>query len=324
MTMTPSPSADGGLRLVTGGAGFIGSHLVDALVARGHRVRVVDDFSTGQRRNLPDGVELLCGNVNDLAEGAVVGAEVVYHLAAQVSVPRSVEDPLASHRATETSTLALLHAAQRAGVRRVVVASSSAVYGDRPGLPKKEAHEPAPASPYAVAKLCGELHARHWAEHRGLQTVSLRFFNVYGPRQDPKSPYAAAIPIFITNLMGEHPVPIFGDGKQTRDFTFVEDAVQGILAAGDTLGVSGRVYNIASGRGTSVLELVETLAQLLGVRAQLELLPPRAGDVKHSRADISAALRDLKFSPRTGLKPGLLRTVDWFKQSAATPSRRSA
>src|SRR6185503_17273297 len=217
--MMPSPTADGGLRVVTGGAGFIGSHLVDALLARGHRVRVVDDFSTGQRRNLPDGVELLCGNVNDLAEGAVVGADVVYHLAAQVSVPRSVEDPLGSHRATESSTLSVLHAAERAGVRRVVVASSSAVYGDRPAMPKKEAHEPAPASPYAVAKLCSEIHARHWADHRGLQTVCLRFFNVFGPRQDPRSPYAAAIPIFLSNLLADRPVPIFGDGKQTRDFT---------------------------------------------------------------------------------------------------------
>jgi UDP-glucose 4-epimerase len=249
---------------------------------------------------------------------------VVYHLAAQVSVPRSVEDPVASHRATETSTLSVLHAAERAGVRRVVLASSSAVYGDRPGQPKKEAQEPAPASPYAVAKLCSEIHARHWAEQRGLQSVSLRFFNVYGPRQDPKSPYAAAIPIFVSNLMAEHPVPIFGDGKQTRDFTFVEDVVQGILAAGDTVGISGRVYNVASGRGTTVLELVETLAQLLGVRAQLELLPPRPGDIKHSRADISAATRDLRFSPRMGLKPGLQRTIDWFKKSAAPPSRRSA
>src|SRR5262245_41154886 len=178
-TMIMNTPAEQELHVVTGGAGFIGSHLVEALLARGHRVRVVDDFSTGQRRNLPDGVELLCGSVNDLAEGAVMGAEVVYHLAAQVSVPRSVEDPIGSHRATETSTLSLLHAAERAGVRRVVFASSSAVYGDRPGLPKKEANEPAPASPYAVAKLCSEIHARHWAEQRGLQTVCLRFFNVY-------------------------------------------------------------------------------------------------------------------------------------------------
>src|SRR5689334_4819625 len=205
---TPAASPDPGLAVVSGGAGFIGSHLVEALLARGQRVRVVDDFSTGHRHNLPGPVELLCGNVGDLAEGAVVGADVVYHLAAQVSVPRSVEDPLGSHRSTESSTLAVLHAAERARVRRVVIASSSAVYGDRPTMPKKESHEPAPASPYAVAKLCSELHARHWAEYRGLQTVCLRFFNVYGPRQDPRSPYAAAIPIFISNLVADQPVPV--------------------------------------------------------------------------------------------------------------------
>jgi UDP-glucose 4-epimerase len=317
-------SNDAPLHVVTGGAGFIGSHLVDALLGRRCRVRVVDDFSTGQRRNLPDGVELLCGNVSDLAEGAVQGAEVVYHLAAQVSVPRSVEDPLGSHRATESSTLAVLHAAERAGVRRVVVASSSAVYGDRPEMPKKELHDPAPTSPYAVAKLCSEIHARHWAEYRRLQTVCLRFFNVYGPRQDPRSPYAAAIPIFLSNLLSDHPVPIFGDGRQTRDFTYVDDVVQGILAAGTALGASGKVYNIAAGRGITVMELVETIAQHLGVRAQLELLPPRAGDIRHSRADITAAMKDLQYAPRTTLKQGLTRTVDWFKQALTPPARGSS
>jgi UDP-glucose 4-epimerase len=321
---TPTSSPERSLHVVTGGAGFIGSHLVAALLARGHRVRVVDDLSTGHRRNLPEAVELLVGDVNDVAEGAVAGADVVYHLAAQVSVPRSVEQPLLSHRSTETGTLAVLHAAERAGVRRVVIASSSAVYGDLPPLPKKEGHEPAPASPYAVAKLCSEIHARHWAAFRGLQTVCLRFFNVFGPRQDPRSPYAAAIPIFVSNLMADQPVPIFGDGKQTRDFTYVEDVVQGILAAGAATGVSGRVYNIASGRGTTVLELIETLAQLLGARAQLELLPPRAGDIRHSRADILAATRDLKFLPKVGLKQGLARTIDWFRDTMTPPTRRSA
>jgi UDP-glucose 4-epimerase len=324
MNLDSSASPDAALHVVTGGAGFIGSHLVDALLRRGHRVRVVDDFSTGHRRNLPDGVELLCGGVNDLAEGAVHGADVVYHLAAQVSVPKSVEDPLGSHRSTESSTLAVLHAAQRAGVRRVVIASSSAVYGDRPALPKKELHEPAPASPYAVAKLCSEIHAKHWADHRGLETVCLRFFNVYGPRQDPKSPYAAAIPIFLSALMSDQPVPIFGDGKQTRDFTYVDDVIQGVIAAGTAAEASGRVYNIAAGRGITVLELVETLARQLGVQARLSLLPPRAGDIKHSRADIAAAARDLQYAPRTTLKEGLVRTVDWFKQALSAPAKKSA
>jgi UDP-glucose 4-epimerase len=207
----------------------------------------------------------------------------------------------------------------------VVVASSSAVYGDRPALPKKEAHEPSPASPYAVAKLCSEIYARHWAEHRGLQTVCLRFFNVFGPRQDPRSPYAAAIPIFLSNLLSDRPVPIFGDGKQTRDFTYVDDVIQGILSAAGAVGASGHVYNIAAGRGTSVLEMVEALAQLVGVRAQLEMLPPRAGDIRHSRADISAAARDLKYAPRTSLKQGLVRTVEWFRESSSLkpPGSRS-
>ena len=221
------------------------------------------------------------------------------------------------------STLAVLSAAERAGVRRVVVASSSAVYGDRAALPKKEAHEPAPASPYAVAKLCSEIYARHWADHRGLQTVCLRFFNVFGPRQDPRSPYAAAIPIFLSNLLSDRPVPIFGDGKQTRDFTYVDDVIQGILSAGGALGASGRVYNIAAGRGTSVLEMVEALAQLVGVRAQLEMLPPRAGDLKHSRADISAAAKDLKYAPRTSLKQGLVRTVEWFREASSPKPKAS-
>jgi UDP-glucose 4-epimerase len=236
-------------------------------------------------------------------------------------VPKSVEDPVGSHRSTEASTLAVLHEAQRAGVRRVVFASSSAVYGDRPGLPKKEAQEPAPASPYAVAKLCSEIHAKHWAEHRGLETVCLRFFNVYGPRQDPHSPYAAAIPTFLRTLMLDQAVPVFGDGRQTRDFTYVQDVVQGVISAGSVAGASGQIYNIAAGRGTSVIELIETLAELVGVRARMEFLPPRKGDIQHSRADISAATKDLKFLPGTSLKQGLARTAEWFKQAIATPGR---
>jgi len=318
-----SGSSDSPLHVVTGGAGFIGSHLVEALLARKLRVRVVDDFSTGHSHNVPDGAELLSGDVLDLAAPAVRGAAVVYHLAAQVSVPRSVEDPWGTHRATESSTLAILHEAERAGVRRVVLASSSAVYGDRPVQPKREDHEPAPASPYAAAKLCSEIHARYWAQYRGLETVSLRFFNVYGPRQDPRSAYAAAIPIFLSRLQARQTVPVFGDGLQTRDFTYVEDVVRGILAAAEVPEASGRVYNIAAGKGTTVRELIETLAELLGVPARIDSLPPRAGDIRHSRADIGAAERDLKFTPWTSLRRGLARTVEWYRQeipsSAITP-----
>ena len=302
------------LHVVTGGAGFIGSHLVDALLASGRRVRVVDDFSSGSPRQVADSAELVTGDAGFFAREAVEGAAVVYHLAAQVSVPRSVEDPVATHRATESTTVAILDAAARAGVRRVVLASSSAVYGDRPELPKREDHPPAPASPYAVAKLSSEIYAEHWARYRSLETVSLRFFNVYGPRQDPQSPYAAAIPIFLERLLEGRPVPVFGDGHQTRDFIYVEDVVRALRASAEAPGISGRVFNIAGGKGTSLLELIGTMAELLGVKARLERLAPRPGDLKHSRADISAAEEALNFIPWTDLRTGLRETIAWFRE----------
>jgi len=302
-----------GLDVVTGGAGFIGSHLAEALLLRGRRVRVVDDFSTGKRGNAPAGAELVEGDVNAVAKEAVRGADVVYHLAALPSVPRSVERPLESHRATAQATLAVLQASERAGVRRVVFASSSSVYGDTPTLPKREDMPPRPLSPYAVAKLCGEAYARSWAEHTKLETVSVRFFNVYGPRQDPDSPYAAVIPIFIGRLLGDRPLPIDGDGLQTRDFTFVGDVVLGILAAAAAPGVSGRVYNLAGGRPASLLALADALASLLGVRAGKDFRPPRPGDIRDSWADVSAARRDLGFEARTSLEEGLRATVEWSR-----------
>jgi UDP-glucose 4-epimerase len=302
-----------GLDVVTGGAGFIGSHLVEALLAAGRRVRVADDFSTGRRANVPAGAELVEGDVNAAAAEAVRGAELVYHLAALPSVPRSVERPLESHRATAQGAVAVLAAAERAGVRRVVFASSSSVYGDTPSLPKREDAPPRPLSPYAVAKLSGELFARSWAAHTALETVSLRFFNVYGPRQDPDSPYAAVIPIFIRRLLARRPLPVHGDGRQTRDFTFVADVVRGLRAAGTAPGVSGRVYNLAGGRPASLETLAETLASLLGVPAEREFLPPRPGDIRDSWADVSAARRDLGFEAETSLRDGLRATVEWFR-----------
>jgi UDP-glucose 4-epimerase len=311
--------------VVTGGAGFIGSHLAETLLGQGRKVRIVDDFSTGTRANIPAGAEVLEGDVVENAESAVRGADVIYHLAAIPSVPRSIAEPLESHRATAVSTVALLEAAERANVRRLVLASSSAVYGDGGGLPKREDQKPAPLSPYALAKVVSELYAEHWACRRSFETVSLRFFNVYGPRQDPHSPYAAAIPIFVRRLLEGQSVPIFGNGSQTRDFIFVGDVVRGLIAAGTVPGVSGRIYNLATGHAISVLELVRTLARIVGTPAEMDFLPERAGDIRHSWADVSAVHRDLGFAPGTSLEAGLRETVRWLKsvpvlQDVAHPS----
>jgi UDP-N-acetylglucosamine/UDP-N-acetyl-alpha-D-glucosaminouronate 4-epimerase len=306
-----SPSS---ISVVTGGAGFIGSHLVEALLSEGRRVRVVDDFSTGRKERVAPGVELLEGDVNDVADAAVRGAEVVYHLAALPSVPRSVERPLPSHRATAQGTLAILQAAEKAGVRRVVYASSSSVYGDTPTLPKREDMPPQPLSPYAAAKLSGELYCRWWGTWSRLETVSLRFFNVYGPRQDPDSPYAAVIPIFTRRLLSGLPMPVNGDGRQTRDFTYVGDVVRGIRAAGAAPGVSGRIYNLAGGSPVSVREMGEALGRILGVPARMDFGPARSGDVRDSFADARAARADLGFETRVSLEEGLRATVEHLRR----------
>ena len=291
--------------LVTGGAGFIGSHLVEELLRQGRRVRIVDDLSTGKRENVR--AELVeC----DVSKAPLDDVDVVFHLAAIPSVPRSVERPLESHRATAQGTLAVLAAAESAGVRRLVFASSSSVYGDTPTLPKHEAMPPRPLSPYAAAKLAGEWYARSWAARGTLETVSLRFFNVYGPRQDPDSPYAAVIPIFLRRLREGRPMPVYGDGGQTRDFTYVADVVDGLLRAGSAPGISGRVYNAAGGRPVSVLDLGRTLAAILGKAPDFEFRPPRSGDVRDSYADVAAARRDLGFAAAVRLDEGLRRTVE--------------
>lgn len=303
--------------LVTGGAGFIGSHLVEELVRRGEKVRVLDNLSTGKRENLAQvlgQIEFIEGDICD--EGVVTrateGVDFVLHQAALPSVPRSVQDPLASNRANVDGTLTVLWAARRAGVRRVVYASSSSVYGNVNVSPKHEDLTPAPASPYAVSKLAGEYYCRVFYQVYGLETVSLRYFNVFGPRQDPHSPYAAVIPRFISRMRGGQPPIIYGDGSQTRDFTYVANVVHANLLACTAPQAAGTVMNVACGQSTSLLELVRELNRLLGTHLTPHHDAPRAGDVQHSLADVRRAREVLGYSPVCTFAEGLARTVAYF------------
>lgn len=301
--------------LVTGGAGFIGSHLAEALMESGASVRILDDFSTGRRENLPQ-TECIEGNIRDRAtvRRAVEGMEVVYHLAALASVPRSVEDPVTTNAVNVGGTFLVLAEAARAGVRRVLFASSSSVYGESETLPKREDLPPDPLSPYAVSKCAGEIACRSFASSCGLETISLRFFNVYGPRQDPSSPYAAVIPIFLSKLATGGELPIFGDGKQTRDFTFVGDVVRGMMRAANAPGVSGLVINLPGGDPVTVLDLASAAGRAMGVEPRLRFLPPRAGDVRHSYGDGTRARTLLGFRPEVGLEEGLKRTAEGYRR----------
>jgi UDP-glucose 4-epimerase len=307
---------------VTGGAGFIGSHLVDELLRRGSSVRVVDDFSTGRRENLPASgrVEVIEGDIADpaVARRAAAGASFVLHQAAIPSVPRSVEDPAASHHANVDGTLHLLIAARDAGVKRVVFAGSSSVYGNAPVLPKREDMPPRPLSPYALQKLVGEEYCRLFTELYGLETVVTRYFNVFGPRQSPGSPYSGVISLFIDAMLAGQAPRIHGDGGQTRDFTYVDDVVQGVLLAAERPGVAGRVLNVAAGGRVSLLDLMHALQSILATTVDPILGPPRAGDVRDSVADISEARRLLGFAPKTTFVDGLRQTVEWFRTQAAT------
>jgi len=305
--------------LVTGGAGFIGSHLVDALVQRGQRVRVLDNFSTGDPANLDEvagQIDLIEGDLTDMdaVQQAMKGVEVVFHQAALASVPRSVANPLATHRACVDGTLNVLLAARDAGVRRVVYAASSSAYGNSARLPKTETDPTAPLSPYAVAKLAGEQYCAAFSEVYGLETVRLRYFNVYGPRQTPDSPYAAVIPLFIQALRDGRPPRVHGDGQQSRDFTYVADVVQANLKAAEVAGVSGRVYNIAGGKRVSLLHLLHLLGDLMQVEVHPEFVAARPGDVKHSQADISRAMNDLGYRPTTDIRTGLQACIEWADQ----------
>ncbi len=301
--------------LVTGGAGFIGSNIVENLLQRGaDLVRVVDDFSTGRRENLVDvasSIELLEGDVcdSDLMEAAMKDIHFVLHQAAIPSVPRSVEEPERTTRVLVDGTVTVLAKAVRAGVKRVVVASSSSVYGDSDVLPKHEDMPLNPLSPYAAGKGACELLCRSFRAAYGLETVALRYFNIFGPRQDPTSQYAAVIPIFVQALAAGEPLPIFGDGLQSRDFTFVGNVVAANILACFAEGASGGTFNIGCGEQITLLELGRLLGDIMGRRPRFEHLPPRVGDVRHSRADISRARAVLGYEPSVGLAEGLKRTV---------------
>jgi UDP-glucose 4-epimerase len=313
--------------LVTGGGGFIGSHLAEALHERGHRVRVLDNFATGRRSNmlmLGDEVELIEGDIQsyERASKAVAGCEVVFHQAALPSVPRSVQDPLTSNATNVIGTLNVLLAARDHGVRRVVCASSSSVYGPGAGTaPKSEGQPAVPISPYATAKLAGEGYARSFHVVYGLETVALRYFNVFGPRQDPTSQYAAVIPNFIGALLsGERPV-IFGDGEQSRDFTYVANVVAANLLAMDAPGVAGRIYNVACGERITVNRLVAELRDLLQSDVEPVYAAPRAGDIPHSLADLGRARAELGYEPAVKLREGLERTIEYLRAEELVESR---
>jgi UDP-glucose 4-epimerase len=305
--------------LVTGGCGFIGSNIAEYLVAQGHEVRILDNLTTGKRENIAAfarHVEFIEGSLLDKAvvEKAVRGVDYVLHQAALPSVPRSIEDPETSNRVNVEGTVILLRACTQAGVKRVVYAASSSAYGDQPTLVKSENLLPRPKSPYAVSKLAGEYYMQAFSACYGLETVSLRYFNVFGPRQDPTSQYSAVIPKFITAMLrGQRPT-IYGDGTQTRDFTFVFNNVLANIAAAEAPGVSGRVFNIACGTSYSLLDLVSEINAILGTSIEPEFAPPRAGDVRHSLADISSAQEALGYKVVVDFREGLRRTIEWYKQ----------
>ena len=305
------------LYLVTGGAGFIGSHLCEELARRGERVRVVDSLITGKRANLVHvpGVDFIEGDLADIdvAHRAAAGVDYVLHQAAIPSVPRSVSDPITSNRSNIDATLNILVAARDAGVKRLVYAGSSSAYGDQPTLPKREDMPTKPLSPYALQKLVGEQYLALFTKLYGLDAVTTRYFNVFGPRQDPSSPYSGVISLFISALIDARQPIIYGDGEQTRDFTYVANVVDGVLRACQAPGIAGEVMNVATGGRISLNELLRTLCELLGVRTQAVFKEQRAGDVRDSQADISRARALTGYVPIVDLRGGLERTLAWFR-----------
>ena len=310
-----------GIALVTGGAGFIGSHIASALATSGARVRIIDDLSTGYLENIEEiggDVDFIQGSLADEAalKRAIEGAELVFHEAAIPSVPRSVENPRQTHVASVDSTFSLLIAAKENNVRRIVYAASSSAYGNQPTLPKVETMLPEPLSPYAVAKLVGEYYCQVFTRVYGLETVSLRYFNVFGPRQDPSSQYSGVISRFISALLGGETPVIYGDGEQSRDFTYIGNVVDANLKASESTKAVGQVINIANGERISLNQLLRELQDLTGkTNVTADYRQTRVGDVKHSLADISRARNLLGYEPKTDLREGLSLTIDWWKNS---------
>ena len=306
---------------MTGGAGFVGSHIAATFAARGARVRVIDDLSTGHAENLDEiggDIDFVRGSLNDEAtlKRALEDVELVYHEAAIPSVPRSVDNPRETHRACAEATFSLLLAARDSGVRRVVYAASSSAYGDQPTLPKVETMPPDPLSPYAAAKLIGEYYCQVFTRTYRLETVCLRYFNVFGPRQDPSSTYSGVISRFIDALATGHTPVIYGDGEQSRDFTYVANVVDANVRAAETTGGVGQVINVANGGRVTLNELLDRLKQIMGkAEVEAEYREPRVGDVRHSLADITRAREFLGYEPLVGLDEGLRHTIDWWKQS---------
>ena len=306
--------------LVTGGAGFIGSNICSKLVSLGCFVRVIDNLLTGKKSNLAgiiDKIEFIQADMGDekIARGAMKDIDIVLHQGALPSVPRSVDDPAATHKHNVDATFTLLLAARDAGIKRFVLASSSAVYGDTPTLPKIETMPQKPLSPYAVSKLVGERYAEVFYKVFGLETISLRYFNIFGPNQDPTSQYAAAIPAFVTAILKDQQPTIFGDGRQSRDFTFVDNVVEANLLAARAKHTAGEALNIACGQSVTVNEVIDILNELLGKNIKPIYTDPRPGDVKHSLANISLAQKTINYKPKIQFKQGIQLAIDWYRNN---------
>ena len=313
--------------VVTGGAGFIGSNTVDELVRRGHSVVVLDDLSSGKEENLAESrnkISFIKGSITDLeaVRKAMPEADYVLHLAARTSVPRSIKDPLETNRTNVDGTLNVLVAARDAKVKRIVFAASSSAYGETPALPKVETMEPQPISPYGVTKYVGELYAQTFGRVYGLENVSLRYFNIFGPRQDPASPYSGVLAKFCTAFLEETQPVIFGDGEQTRDFTYVDNAVSANLLACEAPNVSGKVFNIGVGGRFSLNQTVELLRSISGTKLEVKYDPPRDGDIRDSQADITQARELLGYDPQVEFEQGLRRTFEWYRTVHAKPEAK--